>query len=76
MKSVTLTVEEEANKSDEAVYMAFIRRAASNRIGRNVKLADLEDNADITRIEQPTDKDRIRIAKYCRAIALIKTLSH
>jgi len=74
VSSVTLTEREEATKNDESVYMAFIRRAAANPIGRKVKLADLEDNMDITRIANPTDKDRNRIAKYCRAVALIKSL--
>lgn len=72
--SVTLTEEEEAGKSDETVYMSFIRRAAADPIGRKVKLADLEDNMDITRIANPTEKDRNRVAKYCRAAALIKSL--
>ena len=44
-------------------YDAFIRRAASNAIGRRVKLADLEDNSDMTRIEAPTERDMQRFEK-------------
>ena len=52
-------------------YMNFVRRAACNRIGRRVKLADLRDNADLSRIPHPSPKDRKRTAKYLRAMALI-----
>ena len=48
---------------------AFIARAAVNPIGRAVKLADLYDNCDLSRIAQPTPKDEERVAKYRRAIA-------
>ena len=48
-------------------YEAFIRRAASNPIGRRVKLADLADNSELSRIAQPTERDRARLEKYARA---------
>jgi (p)ppGpp synthase/HD superfamily hydrolase len=57
-------------------YEAFVRRAAANPIGRIVKLADLRDNCDVSRIAHPTDRDHARIAKYRRAIALIEEISH
>jgi (p)ppGpp synthase/HD superfamily hydrolase len=53
-------------------YEAFARRAAANPIGRRVKLADLTDNCDLSRISTPTDKDYARIEKYRRAIKLIE----
>ena len=43
------------------------------RIARKVKLADLRDNSDLSRIAQPTDKDRQRIEKYQRAIEYLET---
>ena len=49
-------------------------RAASNRIGRAVKLADLEDNCDLARIAAPTERDLARIEKYRRAIAALRTM--
>ena len=52
-------------------YEAFVLRAAENPIGRLVKLADLEDNCDLSRISDPTEKDYRRIEKYKRAIRLI-----
>jgi (p)ppGpp synthase/HD superfamily hydrolase len=53
-------------------YEDFVLRAASNRIGRQVKLADLEDNCDLSRIANPTDRDYERIEKYRRAIETIR----
>ena len=51
-------------KSDES-YSSFIDRAAENRIGKEVKIADLLDNMDITRLEYPLDgNDFKRLNKY------------
>jgi (p)ppGpp synthase/HD superfamily hydrolase len=53
-------------------YEAFVRRAASNPIGRVVKLADLSDNADLSRLRRPPSEREMRTTeKYRRAIALI-----
>jgi (p)ppGpp synthase/HD superfamily hydrolase len=53
-------------------YEAFVERAAANPIGRHVKLADLRDNCDLTRISTPTERDFARIDKYRRAIHVIE----
>lgn len=37
-------------KRDGETYMEFIKRAAENPIARKVKIADLEDNMDLTRL--------------------------
>jgi hypothetical protein len=58
----------------EEPYETFVRRAASNPIGRRVKLADLEDNSDLSRIANPTARDHERIAKYRRAVETIRAL--
>jgi len=59
-------------KRDGEDYEAFVRRAAVNPIGRRVKLADLHDNCDLSRISQPTEHDHARIDKYRRAITMIE----
>lgn len=51
----------------EEPYDAFIRRVARNPIARRVKLGDLDDNMDLSRIAQPTERDFARIEKYRRA---------
>lgn len=55
-------------------YEAFIRRVAPNPTARKVKLADLRDNSDLSRIAQPTGRDWQRIEKYRRAIDYLETL--
>lgn len=45
----------------------FINRILTNENACRVKLADLADNMDLTRIENPTEKDEDRIKKYNQA---------
>jgi (p)ppGpp synthase/HD superfamily hydrolase len=72
---VVVQAVESLTKRPDEDYEGFVRRAASNPIGRRVKLADLEDNCDLSRIAILTARDHERVAKYCRAIALIRSLS-
>lgn len=48
-------------------YNDYVRRAAQNELGRMVKRADLEDNMDIRRLPELTDRDVDRLRKYLRA---------
>ena len=52
-------------------YEDYVRRVAANPIGREVKLADLSDNMDISRIPHPTNRDWSRLEKYRRAWRLL-----
>ena len=45
-------------------YMRAIRRVAENEIARRVKIGDLSDNMDLSRIANPTENDRARLEKY------------
>lgn len=54
-------------RRENETYMEFIRRCKQNPIGKKVKLADIEDNSDITRISNPTKKDYDRLKKYEKA---------
>lgn len=56
-------------RKEGETYEAFVARAATNAIGRRVKYADLQDNADLTRIAAPTAADLARAIKYQRAMA-------
>lgn len=67
-----LTALASVTKRDGESYDAFVRRAAADPIGRRVKLADLRDNSDLTRIAAPTARDVERIEKYRRAIVFIE----
>lgn len=63
---------EAVTKRNGEDYEAFVLRAAADPIGRQVKLADLADNMDLSRIAEPTERDFARIEKYRRAVALIE----
>jgi (p)ppGpp synthase/HD superfamily hydrolase len=54
-------------------YDAFILRACSDPIGRNVKIADVTDNLDIKRIDEPSQRDFERLKKYRRALKVLQT---
>lgn len=59
IKSVT------RNKGE--TYNQFIDRVSLNPRGKRVKLADIEDNMDINRIPNPSEKDYSRVEKYKKA---------
>ena len=52
-------------------YEDLVDRAASDRIARKVKMADLEDNMVLARIADPGERDRERLQRYRRAHALL-----
>jgi len=58
-------------ESEDEDYDLFIQRAMQNPIGRKVKIADLRDNLDVTRISEITDTDVKRINKYKKALKLL-----
>jgi (p)ppGpp synthase/HD superfamily hydrolase len=54
-------------RRENETYDEFIDRILRNKIACYVKLADLSDNMDLTRIANPTKKDYKRIEKYRKA---------
>ncbi len=52
-------------------YADFVARAKGNPIGRQVKLHDIQDNMDITRLPQLTRDDLPRLNKYLAAYRLL-----
>ena len=46
----------------------YLKRVELNKIALRVKIADMTDNADISRILHPTDKDRERTRIYKKNI--------
>lgn len=61
-------------EADGETYEAFVLRAAGNPLARRVKVADLEDNSDLSRIATPSEKDHRRIEKYQKALATIRKM--
>ena len=48
-------------------YEEFVKRVRTNPIAREVKIADLEDNLNVRRIDQIGPRDLERLEKYHRA---------
>lgn len=53
--------------SEDENYDHFIERVKTNPLAVKVKLNDLKDNMDITRLGEVTEKDLARLNKYIRA---------
>lgn len=51
--------------------MAAAKRALQNPIARVVKLADVTDNMDLSRIAEPSEKDFSRLKEYEQVRALL-----
>lgn len=59
-------VEVMSRKGGES-YMDYIRRVAENPVTMEVKMADLRDNMDLTRLGCVTEQDIDRVKKYHKA---------
>ena len=55
-------------RRDGETYEDFVLRAKLHPIGRRVKLADLADNSDLSRLPEVTARDHARLEKYRRAM--------
>ncbi|WP_244487649.1 MULTISPECIES: HD domain-containing protein [unclassified Aureimonas] len=53
-------------------YFSAILRARANTIARQVKLADLADNSDRTRLTHVSEADERRLDKYARATLMLR----
>jgi len=58
--------------STEEDYLQYILALKKNPIARAVKIADLEHNCDLNRLSNVTRKDIMRVAKYQKALVLLK----
>ncbi|MCQ9121578.1 HD domain-containing protein [Rodentibacter pneumotropicus] len=54
-------------------YDHYLSRVKANSIARQVKLADLSHNMDLSRLAVVTRKDKERIAKYQKATQFLQT---
>ncbi|MBM3462717.1 MAG: HD domain-containing protein [Armatimonadetes bacterium] len=62
-EAVLAAVDALTKRPDED-YTAFVHRAAANPIARRVKMADLEDNMNLLRLQEVTDSAVERLRKY------------
>ena len=52
-------------------YQSYIEKVATNHLARQVKIADLLHNCDLSRLPQVTEKDEKRVKKYKRALEFL-----
>lgn len=53
-------------------YFEYVKAIKENPIARKVKLADLEHNSDLSRLDIVTERDVLRKNKYSQAIEILK----
>ena len=53
-------------------YMEYIRRLSCNPIARAVKIADLEHNMQLNRLQSVDEDDLRRVAKYKAALSVLQ----
>lgn len=59
-------------KRDGESYDEYLDRVKADEIAIKVKLSDLKDNSDLSRLgRDPTDADRRRLDRYLRARAIL-----
>jgi (p)ppGpp synthase/HD superfamily hydrolase len=63
----TVRAVDHLTRRDDETYEAFIERAEQDPIARRVKLADLEDNMTITRLQTLDERAVERLGRYMRA---------
>nr|WP_222592231.1 GTP pyrophosphokinase [Paenibacillus xylanexedens] len=63
-----LTAIQLLTRSTEDSYEEFIENTTTNRTARNVKIADIKENMNISRIKNPTQEDYNRLEKYRKAL--------
>jgi (p)ppGpp synthase/HD superfamily hydrolase len=58
-------------KRENEDYESFIMRASKNSTAKKIKIEDIRDNLDLTRLHKITEKDLQRIEKYHRALEIL-----
>ncbi len=71
-KKIINSLRSVTKENENEDYEKFIDRSVKDKIGRKVKIADISDNLDISRLKEVTDKDILRINKYKKALAKLK----
>jgi (p)ppGpp synthase/HD superfamily hydrolase len=62
------------SRNQNEIYQDFIERLSKNKLARAVKIADIEDNLDISRLKFLNDQDLRRINKYKKALNYLHSL--
>lgn len=60
---------------DRVPYLEYVAKIRENPIAREVKLADLHHNSDLSRLDHVDERAIARAEKYRKAIELLENLS-
>lgn len=71
LAGLKLMTKQSTDKGDEG-YFAYVERMLGNYDAIRVKLADLRDNMDATRMKGHTDKDCARTVKYMKSYGILE----
>ena len=71
-KKIINSLRSVTKENENEDYEKFIDRSVKDKIGRKVKISDISDNLDISRLKEVTDKDILRINKYKKALEKLK----
>ncbi|WP_460415685.1 GTP pyrophosphokinase [Pseudomonas sp. microsymbiont 2] len=63
------------SRRDGESYETFVVRLGVDPLARQVKLADLADNSDLSRIPSPGPADLARLSRYQQASAYLRALT-
>lgn len=55
-------------RKESESYMDFVERVKTNEIARKVKIYDIRDNLDLSRLDEIRDEDIERVRKYKKAL--------
>jgi len=62
-------------KHPDEDYFAYLRRIAGNTLALQVKIADLKDNLDVTRLREIEPRDVERLNRYLKALSFLQQKS-
>lgn len=57
-------------------YFDYVKNIGTNEIATDVKLADLEHNSDLTRLNEVTEWDLLRVEKYKKCIEYLSNIKY
>lgn len=63
-------------KKPDQNYQEYLEQVAEDPYAREVKIADLTHNMDLSRIPNPTEKDFERVEKYKKALAFLRSTNY
>ena len=61
---------------EDVEYFDYVKNIGTNEIATDVKIADLEHNSDLTRLNEITEWDLARVEKYKKCLEYLKNVKY